>query len=417
MEAELLTLSQAAKRLKTSKQEIKRLAESGSLLPATEKASKDSPHIKVRLFSKASLDLLKGVVEIDLKYIKVCPRRRFGVELEGFGVRYEDLIDGIRDVSGGSNWYVDNDGSIEGEYSFEVKSPPICGEGGLHQVRDVCSMIVGSGGAVNSSCGLHIHHEMTDLQDKFRKKMFYLYRRAEPQIDRLMPWSRRENRNGFCQSMLNRSFGSYWDYHDRGYKVNLFAYERHGTIEFRHHSGTLRHDRVVNWIILTQKIVQRVFSIDPIVESGRPYNWSQMLSVLGLSDAVESGEVWAEELVSSLAIRRDDMDKRAKAEDKKRKDRQRAAEERTRSLRSGLRMTRATEVGMSAIPSGQDIEMAMDDQRSWAEGCDCRDCHHQRAGFVARESGEDVEAVLEEPPESLRREAEEFLRGNVERAW
>ena len=42
---------------------------------------------------------------------------------------------------------------------------------------------------------------------------------------------------------LQRAFGS-----DRYYKVNLEAYSRHRTVEFRQHSGTINFAKMEKWI-------------------------------------------------------------------------------------------------------------------------------------------------------------------------
>jgi hypothetical protein len=39
-------------------------------------------------------------------------------------------------------------------------------------------------------------------------------------------------------------------------KVNLCAFLRHGTIEFRQHSGTMNVDKVINWIVFCVNFVE-----------------------------------------------------------------------------------------------------------------------------------------------------------------
>ena len=79
------------------------------------------------------------------------------------------------------------------------------------------------------------------------KNLALSYKRLEKVIDAFMPSSRRNNR--FCQGFANitetqiKSAGTITDLrrafgNDRYRKVNLEAYARHRTVEFRQHSGT-----------------------------------------------------------------------------------------------------------------------------------------------------------------------------------
>lgn len=42
---------------------------------------------------------------------------------------------------------------------------------------------------------------------------------------------------------------------DRYHKVNLVAYSRHKTVEFRQHSGTTNFTKMRNWILFLHKLV------------------------------------------------------------------------------------------------------------------------------------------------------------------
>jgi hypothetical protein len=39
-------------------------------------------------------------------------------------------------------------------------------------------------------------------------------------------------------------------------KLNLQSYVKYGTIEFRQHSGTIEFEKMYNWILLTQQMVE-----------------------------------------------------------------------------------------------------------------------------------------------------------------
>ena len=90
------------------------------------------------------------------------------------------------------------------------------------------------------------------------------YKRLEPVIDAFMPSSRRNNR--YCKGLsgisetairraqtltdLRRAFRN-----DRYHKVNLEAYARHCTVEFRQHSGSTNFTKMSAWIHFIEKMI------------------------------------------------------------------------------------------------------------------------------------------------------------------
>jgi len=228
--------------------------------------------------------------------------RRFGIELEFFNVsqvRVEQVLKGAgikcwnpdndnyycdddycdgdcyicSDESRGSTeWKITDDGSITGEYSVELVSPILSGSAGLLEVAKVVKLMADAGAKVNKSCGFHVHVDAQDLSSNTLVNVYRRYALHETQIDTFMQVSRRGNNNAYCKSTttylprLNeatpnmsarklaqlmderyeRAMGAYVG--GRYNKVNLCAYLRHGTIEFRHHGGTMNVDKVVNWI-------------------------------------------------------------------------------------------------------------------------------------------------------------------------
>lgn len=109
---------------------------------------------------------------------------------------------------------------------------------------------------------------------------------AETAFDYIMPPSRRGNANlyvrsnrtafggGYHNGSVNKAIDAFnrardmaalirtvandtTDLTGRYRKFNTFAYERHGTVEFRQHNGTLDGDKATNWIRLCVGFVQR----------------------------------------------------------------------------------------------------------------------------------------------------------------
>lgn len=178
-------------------------------------------------------------------------------------------------------WKIVTDASC----GFELVSPPLSGAEAFEQIKIVCKVLDECGSKVNKKCGLHIHHGANDFTIDTFKNLFNLYVRFESTIDSMMPTSRRDNNNSYCRSMrgicsLNptsrkakidsilerikdcttvdelRNIYSGNRYH----KLNAEAYVKHGTIEFRQHSGTLDAEKIINWVIFTQAMINAAFA-------------------------------------------------------------------------------------------------------------------------------------------------------------
>lgn len=212
--------------------------------------------------------------------------REFGIEIESFGIRKGRLAGLLRDAGiqakvtarnsiTCSYWKVVNDSSISGEDRFELVSPILRGQTGLHEVEKVCSILGEAGARVNKSCGLHIHFNARQLTITDWQNLFKNYINLEMDIDSIMPGSRRASNNRYCKSMLhnftskNEAFeaidraGNVAALHsnitqnDRYFKLNASSYQRHGTIEFRQHSGTVDFEKISHWIKLCDVIINR----------------------------------------------------------------------------------------------------------------------------------------------------------------
>lgn len=165
---------------------------------------------------------------------------------------------GSRNAETNSNWKLTTDGSIRGGHTFELVSPILCGEQGLEVLERVCWVLDAYNVKINSSCGIHVHFNASDFNLITWQNLILSYKHAETEIDKFMPASRRGNSNTYCRSLrgfsdedirsaesiesLQRLFGS------RYMKVNLEAYSRHRTVEFRQHSGTINFTKIENWI-------------------------------------------------------------------------------------------------------------------------------------------------------------------------
>lgn len=168
----------------------------------------------------------------------------------------------------------------------ELVSPPLSGEHGFEQLKLACEVLVEAGARVTRNCGLHVHLDAADLSAQDVMRIITGYTGARNAIDSILPASRRHN--DFCQHYNNVAFdimnntGQYLNYWptpcrtiqdiatrltSRYYTVNLQAYPRHRTIEFRQHSGSIEWRKISAWIRLCQSVVTTAREARPFGET------------------------------------------------------------------------------------------------------------------------------------------------------
>ena len=193
--------------------------------------------------------------------------RSFGIELEIANITRETALTALRaygisvqnesyNHTNRPHWKLVHDASVRG--GFEVVSPVLHGEQGLEEARAVADVLSDAGARVNRSCGFHVHFDASDLSVDDVKTIMRRYADHETEIDALMPPSRRGAGNSYCNTLTRLPFdrlmraSSIQDMArimgSRYYKVNLQAFQRHGTIEFRQHSGTANSAKIANWV-------------------------------------------------------------------------------------------------------------------------------------------------------------------------
>lgn len=170
-----------------------------------------------------------------------------------------------------ATWKIVTDSSISstaGYIGLEIVSPPL-NDATLAQVDTVCQVLIAAGAKVNRSCGLHVHIGARALTINTLKKLAYLYHDHEDAIDSVMPPSRRSGNNTYCAPLKGgtnferlaearfpqdiayaiRSGGRY-------VKLNYVAFGRHGTVEFRQHSGTVDPIKITKWVFFCSRLVE-----------------------------------------------------------------------------------------------------------------------------------------------------------------
>jgi hypothetical protein len=161
-----------------------------------------------------------------------------------------------------ANWRVTTDGSL-GDYvrGCEIVSPVLRGDDGFAQLEKVCQAVTIFGCTVRKNCGLHVHIGARNQPVSFFKNLAKLYVHYEEVIDSVLSPSRRGSENHYCQPNrfsaldLERAQDTGQVLRvltattsDRYRKLNFASFWRHGTVEFRHHQGTVEPVKVSNWV-------------------------------------------------------------------------------------------------------------------------------------------------------------------------
>lgn len=215
----------------------------------------------------------------------------FGVELEVFLPRNrtraalaEHLVAGGVACSTESynhqlrrHWKIVDDGSLN-DYArgCELVSPVFTANAAdFEACRRAVRLIDEFGCTVRRACGFHVHVGTRNLNVPvgFYKQLIRTYAKYEPILDGLVAPSRRANNQAFAVGVIwhpdidaardldgvrsayhrHRPGNTYGEARYR--KLNLEAYLRHGTVEFRQHQGTTNPQKVENWVRLCCRMV------------------------------------------------------------------------------------------------------------------------------------------------------------------
>lgn len=273
------------------------------------------------MFVKVSQESLLPTLDVkDLKDFKFNRDLKFGVEievtvrseselvrkLEERGIKVVDVNNTHEVVENG--WKIVYDGSVESYGSYrgiEIVSPP---SNNVDELQIVCEVLKEVEAKVNSSCGLHVHHDINDLKRKQIMRVYNFYNKYEKSIN--LMFSKRRIENRYCRpvskiinkvnscdtkyellrDIAGKGRSGYYN-NCRYYTVNLRSYLYYGTIEFRQHNGTIDFGEIAMWIAFTHKIIERglqigndiVYNVDSL-ESKELY--SEMMKEVDLENTL-----------------------------------------------------------------------------------------------------------------------------------
>lgn len=206
------------------------------------------------------------------------------------------------------------DGSLSNTNAHEVNTQPSSGDKFLEHISDLTNAYSAMGASCSSSCGLHVHVDAAPCQNRGERsihhnpescprcryqftyydlrKVIALYAKTERSIFELVGRQRLHNRfaaicgrSWLCSSKEPKMFrreliGKLYnktedgtpmpkggDYNVRDRKrnkyqpiryraLNVHSYFLRGTIEFRHHEGSVDYEEITNWAMFCGNLVQ-----------------------------------------------------------------------------------------------------------------------------------------------------------------
>lgn len=193
-------------------------------------------------------------------------RRKFGVEIEcnipgghdgAAARRLRELIP--------TGWRVKGDGSLNSSTGVELVGPPLTGEDGLNQVRQVCEALATVGATVDRRCGLHVHHDVRDIGREGLVHFTRSWAANQNLLDWLVSPSRRSAAapyycRAWTESQLRSLRADRLTVGERYKTVNLHSFSKFGTVEIRQHQGTLSFRKIEAWIKIAQAMLDAVAS-------------------------------------------------------------------------------------------------------------------------------------------------------------
>lgn len=192
----------------------------------------------------------------------------------------------IQKVLGDWDAIVVADGSL-GSSGYEINTAPAKGNSFTKQINEICDVLDSANATVDRKCGLHVHIDCRDMRYYDLRKLLYVYCKVEQDLFSMI--SPRRTNNSYCEklngkfykplsremehnspkewkrSLLQTYYGANikrgefrkQKYNqNRYYALNVHSWFYRGTIEFRHHHGTVEATAILNWANICHTIVQ-----------------------------------------------------------------------------------------------------------------------------------------------------------------
>jgi hypothetical protein len=244
--------------------------------------------------------------------------RTIGVEVEFFNVTPQAAIQALRNAglsvatwAGYTHtvtpqWKITSDVSVTGTGTgigkgLELVSPPLTIDQMDRQLKIALDTLNELGAKVDKTCGVHVHHDIEDLNIQHLKNLYKIYDKHNGHIDELFPASRRKaNRPRYCKGLdtylmdqIERA-SSIQELRsvafDRYYTLNFTAYVKYGTMEFRQHAGSTDFDKIINWVRITQAMIasaKKKKEVKPMTATGKKRQLEAFNAEVGIGYTVQ----------------------------------------------------------------------------------------------------------------------------------
>lgn len=190
-------------------------------------------------------------------YDLVGSERKYGIELETHSC---DSHEGLRD---NTVFGAKEDGSVDG---LEFVSPVLYGDEGFKEIDKICGFARAHNWVVTSSCGYHLHCDMSNETDDVLFKVALAYHLTYDFWTTFISDSRKNNY--YCalhdwdatDIFVYDDFKSFvCDLGGEKYRwMHVGAYSRHKTFEIRHHGGTMNATKIKNWVKANLRFVDAI---------------------------------------------------------------------------------------------------------------------------------------------------------------
>ena len=175
-----------------------------------------------------------------------------------------------------SHWKLTTDSSVCGgtwgrDFPMEIVSPVLRYSEGRRQLEIVCGVLKTLNAKVNKTCGLHVHHGVSVCKKEHVRRVIQFYALNEHWIDRLVAKSRRADNGQYCKSLATYAAQGSWHplhkivhttepirkwsdlrWEPRYTKINMQSFVKYGTMEVRHHQGSVEAPKILDWVEFVQ---------------------------------------------------------------------------------------------------------------------------------------------------------------------
>ena len=216
--------------------------------------------------------------------------KTYGIELETSSISIRTAQSALDAV--GLAWSCKPDGTAG--VDAEAVSP-ILDDGSLNESITAARALLKAGATVNKKTGFHVHigadHYGTDGIAALVRNWYT----AADAIGALVAPSRLNNH--FCNHRLDPAFLESWSESIRNGRIdnagrgrylslNLDSYQRHGTVEFRLHHGTLNGKKIQAWAEFVQAIAQ-FSTAGGVLSDNRLNDVNALLDTLTITNALK----------------------------------------------------------------------------------------------------------------------------------